>query len=73
MVKGHNLQLRCHPLLFHNFKWFNIKIAAIHNPFIQKEMDELIAKGAIELSTGGASSFVVHEHTDALQPVLSLK
>ena len=77
MVKVHHLQLRCHPLLFRNFKWFNIKVAAIHNPFMQKEMDELLAQGAIEVSTGGARFysiiFMVHKHTDGLQPVLNLK
>ena len=26
MVKGYHIQLRCHPLLFHNFKWFNIEM-----------------------------------------------
>ena len=52
MAKGHHLQLRCHLLLFHNFKWFNI-LAATAYPIIQKEMDELLAKGAIEPSTAG--------------------
>ena len=39
---------RCHPPLFHNFKWFNIKAALVHHPFFQKEVDELLARVAIE-------------------------
>ena len=54
MVKGHNLQLRYDPPLFHNFRQFNIKASPAHHFIIQKEMDELLAKGAIEQSTGGA-------------------
>ena len=54
MVRGHHLQLRCHPLLFCNFRWFNIKAAPSHHPTIQKEVDELLAKSAIEPSIGGA-------------------
>ena len=54
MVKGYHLQVRCHPLLFHNFKWFNIEAASAHHPVIQKEVDELIAKGPIEPLTCGA-------------------
>ena len=34
MVKGHYLQLRCQPTLFHNIKWFNIKAAMSHHPII---------------------------------------
>ena len=48
MVKGHHLQLRCHPLLFHIFTWFNIKANMVHHPIIQKEVDELLAKGSTE-------------------------
>ena len=63
MVQGHHLQLRSHPPLFHNFWQFNVKAAAAHHPIIQKEVDELLAKGAIEPSSGGAgfysSMFVV--------------
>ena len=44
---------------------------------IQKEVDELLAKGAIEPSSGGAgfysSVFVVPKHTGGLQPILNLK
>ena len=39
MVKGHHLQLRCQPPLFHNFKWFNIKTVPAHYPNIEKEVD----------------------------------
>ena len=54
MVKGHHLQLRPHPPLFYNLKQFNVKAAAAHHPIIQKEVVELLAKGAIEPSSGGA-------------------
>ena len=69
VVKGHYLQLRCHPPLFCNFKWFNIKAALVHHPIFQKP-DELLATGAIEPSTGGAgfypNVFVVPKHIDGL-------
>ena len=48
MVWGHHLQLRSHPPLFHNFQQFNVKVAAAHHLAIQKEVDELLDKGAIE-------------------------
>ena len=48
MVKGHCLWLRCCPLLFHDFSWFNIKAAMAHHPIIQKEVDDMLAKGANE-------------------------
>ena len=54
MIKGHHVQLRYHPPLCHNFKWFNIKAATAHYPVIQKEVDDLLAKGVTEPSTGGA-------------------
>ena len=70
MVWGHHLQLRSHPPLFHDFWCFNVKVAAAHHPVIQKEVDELLAKGAIEPSSGGAgfysSMFVVPKHTGGL-------
>ena len=44
---------------------------------IWKEVDELLAKGAIELSWGGAgfysSMFVVPKHTGGLCPILNQK
>ena len=45
MVKGYHLQLRSHPPLFLNFKPFNIKVSAAHHLIIQKEVDDLLAKG----------------------------
>ena len=77
MVQGHHLQLRSQPPLFHDFWHFNVKAAAAHHPVIQKEVDELLAKGAIEPSSGGAgfysSMFVVPKHTGGLHPILNLK
>ena len=61
MVMGHNLQLRCHFPLFHNFQWFNIKAAFTDHPVIQKKVDKLLAKGGIEPSTG-VVVFVVYKH-----------
>ena len=66
-----------HPPLFHNFQHINVNAAAAHHPVIQKEVDELLAKGAIEPSSGGASFyssvFVVPKHTGCLRPILNLK
>ena len=77
MVWGYHLQLRSHPSLFCEFWHFNVKAAAAHHPVIQKEVDELLGKGAIELSSSGAgfysSMFVVLKHTGGLQPLLNLK
>ena len=74
---GHHLQLRSHPPLFHDFQHFNVKATAAHHPVIQKEADELLAKGAIEPSSRGtgfySSMFVVPKHTGSLQPILILK
>ena len=53
MVKGHHLQLRSHPPLLGNFKVFSVKAAAAQHPIIQKEVYELLAKGAIEPLPGG--------------------
>ena len=76
-VLGHHLQLRSHPPLFHDFQHFNVKAAAAHHPVVQKEVDELPAKGAIEPSSGGAgfcsSMFVVPKHAGGLCPILNLK
>ena len=57
IVWGHHLQLRSHSLLFCDFWCFNIKVAAAHHPVVQKEVDELLAKGAIEPSSGGTGSY----------------
>ena len=54
-----------------------IKVATIHHSIIQKEVDELLAKGTIEPSSGGAgfysSMFVVHKFTGGHWPILNLK
>ena len=77
MVWGHHLQLKSCPALFCDFLHFNVKAAAAHHPVIQKEVDELLAKGATEPSSGGAgfysSVFVVPKHTGVLHPILNLK
>ena len=77
MVQGHHLQLRSCPPLFHDFQHFNVKAAAAHHPVIQKEVDELLAKGAMEPSSDGvgfySSMFVVPKHTGSLHPILNLK
>ena len=77
MVWGHHLQLRSHPLLFHDFQHFNVKAATADLPVIQKEFDELLAKGAIEPSSGGAGFYssmsVVPKCTGGLHPILNLK
>ena len=51
MVQGHCLQIRSCPVLFCNFWQFSVMVAAAH-PIIQKEVDELLSKGAIEPSGG---------------------
>ena len=77
IVLGHHLQLRSCPPLFPNFWQFNVKVAEAHHPVIQKEVDELLAKGAVEPSSDGAcfysSMFVVPKHTGGLWPILNLK
>ena len=57
MVKGHHLQLRCHHPLFHNLRQFKLLATPAYHFIIQKEMDELLAKGAIEPSSGGADYY----------------
>ena len=77
MVQGHHHQLRSRPPLFRYFQHFNVKVPTAHHPVIQKEVDELLAKGAIKPSSGGAgfysSVFVVPKHTGGLRPILNLK
>ena len=75
MGKGHHLHLRYHPSLLHNLKWFNIKpLSAIH-PIIQ-EVDELLAKSAIEWATAHAgfysNVFVVPKSTGGYLSLLNL-
>ena len=57
MVKGHHLQLSYHPPLFHHFRQFNIKAALVNLAIIQKEVGELLSKGAIKLSTSDAGFY----------------
>ena len=77
MVQGHHRQLWSHPSFFCNFWQCNVKVATAHHPLIQKEVGELLAKGAVEPSSGGAgfysSMFVVPKHTGGLWPILNLK
>ena len=74
IVQCHHLQFWSHSLLFHNFWQFIAKAATAHHPIIQKEVDELLAKGAIELSSDGtgfySSMFVVPKATGGLWPIL---
>ena len=77
MVKVHNIQMRSQPPLFCNFQLFNIKAPVVHHPFIQKEVQELSAKGVIEPSFGGAgfcsNVFVVPMNLGGLWLILHLK
>ena len=77
MVLGHHLQLRSHPPLFRDFQRFDVKVVAAHFPVIQREVDEFLAKGAIEPSSGGvgfySSVFVGPKCTGGLWPILNLK
>ena len=57
IVKGHHLQLRVCPAFLCNFKWPNFKVSSYH-PVIQKEVDKLLEKGAIEPSTGSAGFYL---------------
>ena len=57
MVKGHHLQFGCHSPLFVNIKLFKNRAATAHHCIIQKEMDKLLGKGAIELSNGVAGFY----------------
>ena len=70
MLQDHHLQLISCPPLFRDFWHFNVKAAVAHHPVIQKEVEELLAKGAIEPSSGGtgfnSSIFVVPQHTGGL-------
>ena len=73
MVKGHHLQLRCHPQILCDFRQFNIKATPAHHSIIQ-EMDELLAKDAIEPCSGKAgfycNIFVVPKNTGGLHPMV---
>ena len=65
------------PSIFNDFRWFNRKADPAHYPIFQKEVDELLANSAIEVSTGDvgfhSSIFVVPKHTGGLQLILNLK
>ena len=77
MVRGHHVQHRYHPPMFHNFWHFNVKAAVAHHPLVQKDVDEQLAKGVIKPSSGGASLYssvlVVPRCTGGFQPILNLK
>ena len=77
MVIGHHLQLQKWPQVLCNFKLFNIKGAATHCPIIQENVQELLAKGAIEPSSGGpgfySNVFVVPKHVGGSWPIFNLK
>ena len=76
MVKLHHLQLRvCYPL-FYNFHQFQVEAAWGHHPVIQKEVQQLVAKGSIEPSTVVLVSIpvcVIPKHLGGLHPILSVK
>ena len=61
-----------HPPLFSNLKWVIIKAAAVHQPVIHQEVDDLLDKGAIEPSTAG-NVFIVAKHMGGLHPMLNCK
>ena len=61
MGQGHHLQLKYHLLLFHNFRWLNMKASLAHHPVTQKDVAELLGKGTIDPSTGGPG-FYSHLH-----------
>ena len=69
-IEDHHLQLRYHPLLFCNFKCFNIKAGTAHHPLIQKEVDELLVRGIIETLTCGtgfySNVFLAPKHAGVL-------
>ena len=77
MVKGYHHLVSCHPLLFFNFRTLNIKAIPAHHPIIKKEVDELLAMGAIEPYTGGVGFYsnlvVVPNHIGGLHPILNLQ
>ena len=54
VVKSHHIQLRCHCPLFCYFEQINVKASVAHHHVIQQEVDELLAKVTIELSTCSA-------------------
>ena len=77
IVWCHHLELWSHLHLFHNFWQFNFKVGTTHHSIIEKEVDDLLAEGVIEPSSGGAGFYssvsVVPKHTGGLQAILNLK
>ena len=77
VMKGHHLQFRCCPPLFHNFRQFWLKAALAQKPIVLKEVGELVVKIAFEPSTGAAgfssNVFAVPKHTGVSSPILNLK
>ena len=61
MVKDHCLKLVCNPLLFHNYKQFNIKVCVAYHSIIDMKAAKLLAKGANEMS-GGVAGFSSHSN-----------
>ena len=63
------------PSLFHYFRWFKMKAVTAYHAIIQK-MEELLFKGSIEPSSGGAgfcsNAFVVPKNTGCLVTIFSL-
>ena len=54
---GHHLQIKWSPPFLCDHKWYNIKAFLDHLYGLWEEFDEVLAKGAIELSTDGAGSY----------------
>ena len=77
MVMGQHFQVMCCPLLLYDFRQFNIKGTPAHHSIFQEEVDELLTKGAIDPSSGGAgfysNLFVVPQHIGGLHPILKPK
>ena len=49
-----------------------MKVASAHHPIIEKEVDELLSKGAIEPSSGGACFYSNVFHMPVLDDILDL-
>ena len=73
MVRVYHSELRCCPPLFSNYKWFNFKAAVVYL-VIQDKVDELLARGGIELPPNDVgvycNVFVVSKHMGGLCPIL---
>ena len=73
VVKGYHPQFRYYPKFYENFTWFNIAAAMAHHPNIQKEIDELSAKGFIEPLMVGAGFYLTLRNLIALCTYLLLR